>query len=68
MKHAQAYYCGYGLGSTVKLNYGQNIKHYKGYRFYTYNKDFKDKSKAHALTKKELGSADLMVYIGKSNY
>ena len=68
MVHAQAYYCGGGLGSTIKLNYQQNIKHYKGYSFYTENEGLKDKARAIALTKKELGSADLMVYIGKSNH
>ena len=68
MGHAQAYYCGGGLGSTIKLNYQQNIKHYKGYSFYTQNGRFKDEDKAQALTEKELGSADLMVYIGKSNH
>ena len=70
MVHAQAYYCGGGLGSTIKLNYQQNIKHYKGYSFYTQKEGagFKDEAKAQSLTEKELGSADLMVYIGKSNH
>ena len=61
MPHAQALYCHSSLGTKIQLEIVGEIKHYQGK--YLQATEAKEKEMVE-ITKKDIGDADLMVYMG----
>ena len=60
--HLQTYYCHYSLGSSVLVERLPGIKHYKGVKIENIEPSTLVQMKVH--TQSDLGTADLMLYLG----